>query len=110
MIPPVQVVAPNALDLIEDGASTRSNVERIDEDRANQRRAAAGDGLPEYPSRSEVEELEAASRLVKEPLGFSHEGGTVRFHVDLPLVATQPTHGWPRIPCRMSRASPAATC
>jgi hypothetical protein len=31
-----------------------------------------------------VEQLEAASRLVKEPLGFSYGNRTVRFDVDLP--------------------------
>jgi xylan 1,4-beta-xylosidase len=41
-------------------------------------------GEPEYPSRTQVEQLEAASRLVKEPLGFSYENRTVRFDVDLP--------------------------
>jgi len=41
-------------------------------------------GEPEYPSRSQVEQLEAASRLVKEPLGFTYENRTIRFGVDLP--------------------------
>jgi xylan 1,4-beta-xylosidase len=59
-------------------------VERIDEDHANPRRRWREMGEPEYPSREQVEQLEVASRLVKEPLGLSYEGGTVRFHVDLP--------------------------
>ena len=41
-------------------------------------------GEPEYLSRSQVEQLEVASRLMKEPLGFSYENRTVRFEVDLP--------------------------
>jgi len=41
-------------------------------------------GEPEYPSHSQVEQLEPASRLVKEPLGFSYAERTVRFDVDLP--------------------------
>lgn len=41
-------------------------------------------GEPEYLSRSQVEQIEAASRLVKEPLGFSYENRTIRFDVDLP--------------------------
>ncbi len=59
-------------------------VERIDEDHANARRRWREIGEPEYPSRSEVEQLEAASRLVKEPLGFSYEDRTLCFDVDLP--------------------------
>jgi hypothetical protein len=31
-----------------------------------------------------VEQLEAASRLVKEPLGFSYEDRAVLFEIDLP--------------------------
>jgi xylan 1,4-beta-xylosidase len=65
-------------------APLTAHIERIDEDHANPRRRWREMGEPEYPSRSEVEQLEAASRLVKEPLSFSYEGGTVRFHVDLP--------------------------
>jgi len=57
---------------------------RIDEDHSNPRGRWREMVEPEYPSRSQVEQLEAASGLVKEPLGFSYEGGTVRFHVDLP--------------------------
>lgn len=41
-------------------------------------------GEPEYLSRSQVEQIEAASRLLKEPLGFSYENRTIRFDVDLP--------------------------
>jgi len=59
-------------------------IERIDEDHANPRRRWREMGEPEYPSRTQVEQLEAASRLVKEPLGFSYENRTVRFDVDLP--------------------------
>ena len=70
--------------LTEVPAPLTAYVERIDEDHANPRRRWQEMGEPEYPSRSEVEQLEAASRLVKEPLAFSYEGGTVRFQVDLP--------------------------
>ncbi len=41
-------------------------------------------GEPEYPSRSQVEQLEVASRLVKEPLGLLYEGRTIRFEIELP--------------------------
>ena len=59
-------------------------IERIDEDHANPRRRWRELGEPEYPSRAQVEQLDAASRLVKEPLGFSYADRTVRFDVDLP--------------------------
>ena len=70
--------------LTEVPAPLTAYVERIDEDHANPRRRWQEMGEPEYPSRSEVEQLETASRLVKEPFAFSYEGGTVRFQVDLP--------------------------
>ena len=59
-------------------------IERIDEDHANPRRRWREMGEPEYPSRSQVEQLEAASRLVKESLGFVYEARTIGFDVDLP--------------------------
>ena len=59
-------------------------IKRIDEDHANACRRWREMGEPEYPSRAQVEQLEAASRLVKEPLGFSYENRTVRFDIDLP--------------------------
>lgn len=59
-------------------------IERIDEDHANPRRHWREMGEPEYPSRSQVEQLEASSRLVKEPLGFSYANRTVRFDIDIP--------------------------
>jgi xylan 1,4-beta-xylosidase len=61
-----------------------ASIERIDEDHANPRRQWCQMGEPEYPSRSQIEQLEAASRLLKEPLGSSCEDGTVRFSFDLP--------------------------
>ena len=59
-------------------------IERIDEDHANPRRRWREMGEPEYLSRAQVEPLEAASRLVQEPLDFSYENRTVRFDADLP--------------------------
>ncbi len=59
-------------------------LERIDEEHANPCRRWQKMGAPEYLTRSQVEQLKAASRLVKEPLGFSYENGTIRFDVDLP--------------------------
>jgi xylan 1,4-beta-xylosidase len=59
-------------------------IQRIDEDHANPRRWWQEMGEPEYPSRAQVEQLEAASRLVKEPLDFSYENRTIRIDLDLP--------------------------
>lgn len=59
-------------------------IERIDEDHANPRRCWREMGEPGYLSRSQVEQLEGASRLVKEPIGYSYENRTVRFDVDIP--------------------------
>lgn len=59
-------------------------IERIDEDHANPRRRWREMGDPEYLNRAEVEQLEAASRLVKEPFGFVYGDRTVRFDVALP--------------------------
>ncbi|MBA3559579.1 MAG: hypothetical protein H0W30_13410 [Gemmatimonadaceae bacterium] len=65
-------------------APLAATIERIDEDHANPRRQWREMGEPEYLSRAQVEELEAASRLVKEPFDVTYADGTVRFDVDLP--------------------------
>jgi len=59
-------------------------VQRIDEDHANPLRRWREMGEPAYLSHPQVEQLEAASRLVKEPLGLAYAAGTIRFDVDLP--------------------------
>ena len=70
--------------LTDASAPVAAYIERIDEDHANPRQRWQEMGEPEYLSCSQVEQLEAASRLVKEPLGFSYENRTIRFDVDLP--------------------------
>ena len=70
--------------LADAAAPLAASIERVDEDHANPRRWWREMGEPEYLSRSQVDQLEAASRLIKEPLGFSYENRTVRFEVDLP--------------------------
>jgi xylan 1,4-beta-xylosidase len=70
--------------LAEAAEPLAASIERVDEDHANPRRWWREMGEPEYLSRSQVEQLEAASRLTKEPLGFSYENRTLRFEVDLP--------------------------
>ncbi len=50
-------------------------VERIDEDHANAKRLWREMGEPDYLSASEVERLQAASRLAQEPQGWTYEDG-----------------------------------
>ena len=73
--------------LTDAAAPLAAYVERIDEDHANPRRRWEEMGEPEYLSRLQVEQLEAASRLVKEPLGYSFENRAIRLVVDLPAHA-----------------------
>jgi xylan 1,4-beta-xylosidase len=62
-------------------------VERIDEDHANPRRLWHEMGEPEYLSHIQVEQLEASSFLVKEPLNWKFENQTIQLDVDLPSYA-----------------------
>ena len=59
-------------------------IERIDEDHANPRRRWREMGEPEYLSHTQLEQLEADSRLDKEPLEFSYGDRAIRFDVELP--------------------------
>jgi len=59
-------------------------IERIDQDHANPQPLCQGMGVPEYLSPLQVEQLEAASRLVKEPLAWNYGDGMVQVDVDLP--------------------------
>ena len=56
-------------------------VERIDDDHANAKRTWEEMGAPEYPSRLHVEQLHAASRLVKEPLAVIYRDRTIQLDV-----------------------------
>lgn len=58
--------------------------QRIDERHANPRRAWLERGEPDYLSRSDVDQLEAASRLVKEPLAATMVDGQLHVEMDLP--------------------------
>jgi xylan 1,4-beta-xylosidase len=64
-----------------------ASVERIDDGHANAKAAWLRMGQPEYLSAGQVEELEAASRLVAEPQAWAYRDGAV--HVDIEL----PPHG-----------------
>jgi len=65
----------------------RGYVERIDEDHANPRRLWHEMGEPEFLSHIQVEQLEASSFLVKEPLNWKFENQTIQLDVDLPSYA-----------------------
>jgi xylan 1,4-beta-xylosidase len=58
-------------------------VERIDETHANAKRAWREMGEPEYLSVGEVALLEAASRVVREPLEWKYENGIAHLDLDL---------------------------
>jgi xylan 1,4-beta-xylosidase len=58
-------------------------IERIDEDHANPRRTWLKMGSPEYLSMLDVERLQAASQLIKEPQSWSLEGNNLSFRFDL---------------------------
>ena len=62
-------------------------IERVDQDHANAPPFCQEMGMPEYPSPLEVERLQAASRLVKEPMGWTLEEGTIRLNIELPAHA-----------------------
>lgn len=61
-----------------------ARIQRIDEDRANPKRAWEEMGAPEYLNDKELERLERASQLVseKQPLRFDH--GSIRLKVKMP--------------------------
>jgi xylan 1,4-beta-xylosidase len=62
-------------------------LERIDDGHANAKAAWVALGRPEYLSAREVERLEEASRLVKEPHPWKYENGTVHLDVGVPAHA-----------------------
>ncbi|MDQ4076483.1 MAG: beta-xylosidase [Chloroflexota bacterium] len=59
-------------------------VERIDEDHANPRRTWVEMGQPGYLNHRQVAQLQAASRLVKEPIDWRYEDETIHLDIDLP--------------------------
>lgn len=73
-------------------------IERIDEDHANPRLLWQAMGKPEYLDALEVEQLEAASALRKEPQPFRHDEGDVNLTVVLPpqsVAAITIEFAWP---------------
>jgi len=61
-----------------------AHIERIDDDHANARRAWVSMGQPESPRPHEVQALEAASAVRKEPVAFDVSAGRFTLDVALP--------------------------
>lgn len=59
-------------------------IERIDETHANAKSLWQGMGEPEYLSRAQVECLEEASRLCKEPQPWDYQDGAIHLDITLP--------------------------
>ena len=59
-------------------------IQRIDEDHANPRRLWQTMGAPEYLSALQVEQIETASVLRKEPQPLTYEAGSISLAVALP--------------------------
>ena len=60
------------------------SVERIDEAHANAPRIWREMKKPESLSAVQVEQLQAASQMVREPLAFKFENGSVQVEIELP--------------------------
>ncbi|HUY31150.1 MAG TPA: glycosyl hydrolase [Pirellulales bacterium] len=71
------------------GAAPPRNVyvERIDEDHANAKRRWLEIGKPEFPTAAEVEQLRAASQMVREQQPWKYEDGAVQLELALPPQA-----------------------
>ena len=59
-------------------------MERIDEEHANAKRLWREIGEPTYLSAEEVEQLQSASRTVKEPQPWNYEEQAIHLAVELP--------------------------
>lgn len=61
-----------------------AQVQRIDEDHVNPRRLWKEMGVPEYLSSEQVDKLQDASQVQREPLDFTYTSGRIEFEVTLP--------------------------
>ena len=77
-------------------------VERIDEAHANARRVWHDMGEPGYLSRLEVEQLQAASQMVREPHAWKYENRSVHLEIELP------PHAVAAISLELARSVPPA--
>ncbi len=62
----------------------KAHLERIDEDHANPKKLWREMGKPDYLSREQVEDLEAASRLIREPISSHYVDNTAIFEFKMP--------------------------
>jgi xylan 1,4-beta-xylosidase len=71
------------------GISSPRNVyvERIDENHANAKRLWIEMGKPALPTHREVEQLQVASQIVREPLQWKYEAGALHLEITMPPQA-----------------------
>ena len=62
-------------------------IERIDDDHANAEKLWIEMGSPALPKPREVEQMRAASQIVREPLDWQHKGDTLDLEVTIPAHA-----------------------
>jgi len=62
-------------------------IERIDDDHANAKRLWIEMGKPALPTSREVEQLQVASQIVREPLHWKYEAGALHMDVSMPPQA-----------------------
>jgi xylan 1,4-beta-xylosidase len=63
------------------------HIERIDDQHANAKRLWIEMGKPALPTRREVEQLHVASQIVREPLSWQYEAGTLQLKMTMPPQA-----------------------
>jgi xylan 1,4-beta-xylosidase len=66
---------------------TNVYVERIDHEHANAKRLWIEMGKPALPTPREVEQLRVSSQIVREPLQWKYEGGSLRLDISMPPQA-----------------------
>jgi xylan 1,4-beta-xylosidase len=66
------------------GRPSSVTIERIDEDNANPRRAWQEMGRPEYLKPGQIEELETASKMMRQKLPFTFSNGVIAFDLNVP--------------------------
>ncbi|MDQ6644066.1 MAG: beta-xylosidase [Chloroflexota bacterium] len=60
-----------------------ASIQRIDNDHANPKRLWQEMGGPEYPDATQVDLLQSTSQLVKEPLEYGYEDGSISLQVSM---------------------------
>ena len=83
---PKHPIKTETIEIVLENAPQNSKafVKRIDKAHANPKKLWTEMEKPEYLSREQVAQLEAASRLIKEPLQNGFRGSHTNFEIDLP--------------------------